>query len=182
MVPSRSQISTMSPVRSARSRRLLLASRHIRIARPFSRTSIRMRTPTTRTAAPPAITSASPEAGAPARPLMITTSAAMTTGTAAMIVAAPPAYPRSQVEARGDRPDPGREAEQARGADQGQLLKDPLVVAREDLRAHPQRVREGQRHQPDVGDHHPSPGNGEHGKQRAEHRQVRERVQQVLEK
>ena len=89
MVPSRSQISTMSPVRSARSRRLLLASRHIRIATPFSRTSIRMRTATTRTAAPPAMTSASPEAGALARPLMITTTAAMTTETAAMIVAAP---------------------------------------------------------------------------------------------
>ena len=59
----------MSPVRSARSRRLLLASRHIRTATPFSLTSIRIRTPTTSTAAPPAMTSASPDAGALASPL-----------------------------------------------------------------------------------------------------------------
>ncbi len=50
-----------------------------------------------------------------------------------------------------------------------------------DLGADAKRVREGQRHQPDVRDGHPPPGDGEHGQQRAEHRQVRERVQQVLE-
>jgi hypothetical protein len=90
------------------------------------------------------------------------------------------AHPRGQVEARGDRPHPGREAEQARGGDHRQLLKDPLVVVG-DLGADSQAVREGQRHQPDVGDQHSPPRDGEHGEQRAEHRQVRERVQQVLE-
>ena len=112
MVPSRSQISTMSPVRSARSRRLLLASRHIRTATPFSLTSIRIRTPTTRTAAPPAMTRASPDAGALASPFTMTTNAAMTTANAAMMVAAPELV-------TGDRPTlsrPGRPPSAPRAA------------------------------------------------------------------
>ena len=135
---------------------------------------------------------------------MITTSAAMTTETAAMIVAAPalvtgdrrtpsrlarppsaervcrwPPSARNQVEARGDRPDPGRHAEQAGGGDHGELLEYPLVAAHPGADA--ERVGEGHRHQPDVGDEDAAPRDGEHRQQRAEHRQVRERVQQVEE-
>ena len=204
MVPSRSQISTMSPVRSARSRRLLLASRHIRTATPFSLTSIRIRTPTTSTAAPPAMTSASPDAGALASPFTMTTNVAMTTATAAMMVAAPAlvtgdrrtpeqaaagppsavrSVPRwlrhgSRSKPRGDGLHPGRQAEQARGHDHGELLKDPLMPAG-DPRAHPERVRARQHQQRDVRHQHPAPGGGQHRQQRAEDRQVGERVQQV---
>ena len=79
----------MSLVRSASWRRLSLDSRHIRAATPFSLTSIRIRIAITSTAAPPAMTRASPLAGALASPFTMTTNAAMTTATAAMIVAAP---------------------------------------------------------------------------------------------
>ena len=80
----------MSPVRSARSRRLSAESRHIRTATLFSLTSMKIRIPTTSTAAPPAMTSARPVAGALARPFTMTTNAATTTAAAATIVAAPP--------------------------------------------------------------------------------------------
>ena len=84
------------------------------------------------------------------------------------------------VEALADRPDKGRHAEQAGGGDHRELLKYALVAA-----AQPgtdsERVGEGHRHQPEIGDEDAAPRDGEHRQQRAEHRQVRERVQQVKE-
>ena len=54
----------------------------------FSRTSMKTREASTSTPAPPATTSAIPEAGAPARPFAITTRVATEAATTAMTVAA----------------------------------------------------------------------------------------------
>ena len=64
------------------------------------------------------------------------------------------------------------------GRDHGQLLEDALVAAG-DPGADPERVGQRQREQGEVGDEHPPPGGGQHRQQRAEDRQVRQRVQQV---
>ena len=173
MTPSRSQTSTTSLVRLASSRRLRLDSRQIPRMTPFWLTSMKTRTASTSTPAPPATTRAAPDAGAPARPLAMTTTVATAAASAAMMVAAAELEARRVQLARG-HPPRGR-AEQQRG-DQGQQLGRDAGVPAQGPLAHGQGVPDQDGDQGQVGQHDPPPGGGDHGQQRAEHGQVGQRV------
>ena len=124
----------------------------------FSRTSMKTRAASTSTPAPPATTSAIPDAGAPARPLAITTRVATQAASTAMTVAAAELdVRRAQLGPEPFGHPPRRRAEQQRREHRHQLARDAQVAAEHPL-AHGQRVADGDGEQGQVGQRDPPPG------------------------